>query len=186
MSTVAKSFLENFGLRAFGGWSRPVRPGTEAGMFAYDESTAELFAVEEDYTDVAYVGVEPVAEAAEVAGMPGERIPIRLLGLIRSAEDPTAWVFVDAPSNEESQPNPGSGEDIVGLGRGLTSNEIFVERRPQGDYIVRKRGSERASVVTPTQAGTVNRARTITPNASAPMERARDTDPRGRDKWRKP
>jgi len=43
IGTFATSFLEHFGLRAFGGWQRTARPGMEEGMFAYDESTAELF-----------------------------------------------------------------------------------------------------------------------------------------------
>ncbi len=47
MSTLVKSFFENFGLRAFGGWQRYSRPGMEGGIFAYDESTAELFDVDE-------------------------------------------------------------------------------------------------------------------------------------------
>jgi hypothetical protein len=69
MNSMAKSFLENFGLRAFGGWSRPVRPGMENGMFAYDESTADLFDVEEEPVDAAYVDVEPGGEVAAATGL---------------------------------------------------------------------------------------------------------------------
>jgi hypothetical protein len=35
----------------------------------------------------------------------------------------------------------------------MSDKRIYVERRPEGDYDVRRPGSERASDVTPTQAG---------------------------------
>jgi hypothetical protein len=38
---------------------------------------------------------------------------------------------------------------------------LFVEHRPQGDYAVRKTGSERASAVLPTQADAIERAREL-------------------------
>jgi hypothetical protein len=40
----ASAFQQNFPPRFFGP-ERPVRPGTEDGLFAYDESTADLFEV---------------------------------------------------------------------------------------------------------------------------------------------
>jgi hypothetical protein len=63
---------------------------------------------------------------------------------------------------------------------------IFVERRPQGDYAVRRRGSERASHVFSTQKEAVERARDLSPNGTILVERVRDTADGGRDKWRKP
>jgi hypothetical protein len=68
----------------------------------------------------------------------------------------------------------------------MQKHEIYVERRPEGDYAVRKPGSERASAVEPTQAGAIERAREIAPNSAIHVERVRDTDVGGRDKWRKP
>ena len=65
-------------------------------------------------------------------------------------------------------------------------NEIFVERRPQGDYAVRRGDSERASAVEPTQAEAIERARELNPGVSPHVERVRDTKVGGRDKWRKP
>ena len=63
---------------------------------------------------------------------------------------------------------------------------LFVERRAQGDYAVRRPGSERASGVKPTQAGAIARAREIDPNAAILVERVRNTDRGHPDKWRKP
>ena len=68
----------------------------------------------------------------------------------------------------------------------MAKNEVFIERREQGDYAVRKPGSERASAVLPTQAEAVERAREIHPGAAIHVERVRDTRAGGRDKWRRP
>lgn len=68
----------------------------------------------------------------------------------------------------------------------MAQNEVFIERREQGDYAVRRPGSERASAVLPTQAKAIERAREISPNAAVHVERVRDTSIGGRDKWRKP
>jgi len=40
----------------------------------------------------------------------------------------------------------------------MTDKRLFVERRPEGDYAVRKSISERASDVLPTQAEAIKRA----------------------------
>lgn len=63
--------------------------------------------------------------------------------------------------------------------------ELFIERREQGDYAVRKPGSERASAVLQTQAEAIERARELNPDAAVHVERVRDTNVGGRDKWRK-
>ena len=68
----------------------------------------------------------------------------------------------------------------------MAKKEVFIERRKEGDYAVRKPGSERASAVLPTQAEAVERAREIHPDAAVLVERVRDTKVGGRDKWRKP
>jgi hypothetical protein len=65
-------------------------------------------------------------------------------------------------------------------------NEVFIEQRQQGDYAIRRPGSERASGVEPTQSEAIDRAKEIAPNASILVERVRDTNRGGRDKWRKP
>ena len=65
-------------------------------------------------------------------------------------------------------------------------NELFVERRPQGDYAVRRPGSQRASVVTGTQAEAISSARALEPGAAIHVERVRHTSQGKPDKWRKP
>jgi len=71
-------------------------------------------------------------------------------------------------------------------GKHMAKNEVFIERREQGDYAVRKPGSERASAILPTQAEAIERARKMNPDAAVHVERVRDTNVGGRDKWRKP
>ena len=66
------------------------------------------------------------------------------------------------------------------------SNNLFVERRPEGDYAVRKPNSERASAVAPTQAQAIDRARELNPDAAVHVERVRNTSGGNPDKWRKP
>jgi hypothetical protein len=68
----------------------------------------------------------------------------------------------------------------------MSDKSIFVERRPAGDYAVRKPGSDRASAVEPTQAAAIERAREINPNAAVHVERVRNTSGGNPDKWRKP
>ncbi len=68
----------------------------------------------------------------------------------------------------------------------MAKKEVFIERRDEGDYAIRKPGSERASAVLPTQAEAVERAREMHPDSAVLVERVRDTKVGGRDKWRKP
>ena len=63
---------------------------------------------------------------------------------------------------------------------------LFIERREQGDYAVRKPNSERASAVLPTQAEAIARARELNPTTPPLVERVRNTSVGGRDQWRKP
>ncbi len=67
----------------------------------------------------------------------------------------------------------------------MSSNNLFVERRAQGDYAVRKPGSERASAVRPTQGEAIERAQELNPNAAIHVERVRHTERGGPDQWRK-
>jgi hypothetical protein len=68
----------------------------------------------------------------------------------------------------------------------VTNDKIFIERRPEGDYAVRRPNSDRASAVMPTQGQAINRAEQIAPNARVLVERVRNTSVGGRDQWRKP
>jgi hypothetical protein len=74
---------------------------------------------------------------------------------------------------------------LAGKGIRMAKNEVFIERREQGDYAVRKPGSEKASAVLPTQAAAIERAREMNPDSAVLVERVRDTKFGGRDKWRK-
>ena len=67
----------------------------------------------------------------------------------------------------------------------MNEQQLFVERRPQGDYAVRKGNSERASAVASTQAEAIARARELNPGKAPLVERVRDTSDGKRDKWRK-
>lgn len=68
----------------------------------------------------------------------------------------------------------------------MSKGNLFVERRPEGDYAVRKPNSERASAVAPTQAEAIDRARQLNPDATIHVERVRNTTGGNPDKWRKP
>lgn len=68
----------------------------------------------------------------------------------------------------------------------MAKKELYVERREEGDYAVRRPGSERASDVSETQAEAIERARDIDPDAAIHVERVRNTSQGSRDKWRKP
>ncbi len=66
-----------------------------------------------------------------------------------------------------------------------SKNNLYIERRAQGDYAVRRPDSQRASAVAPTQAQAIERARELNPNAAVHVERVRHTDAGSPDKWRK-
>lgn len=67
----------------------------------------------------------------------------------------------------------------------MAKNEVFIEKRVEGDFAVRKPGSARASAILPTQAAAIERAREMNPDAAVLVERVRDTNFGGIDKWRK-
>jgi hypothetical protein len=62
---------------------------------------------------------------------------------------------------------------------------IFVERRQQGDYIVRRAYSNRATAVFPTQAEAIKKAKELNPDRQAFVERVRSTGSASPDKWRR-
>lgn len=67
------------------------------------------------------------------------------------------------------------------------SGKLFVERRErEGDYAIRRPGSDRASGIADTQREAIEQARRMDPDATIEVERVRDTNRGGRDKWRKP
>jgi hypothetical protein len=64
--------------------------------------------------------------------------------------------------------------------------ERSIERRPEGDYAIKRPGSARASGVKDTQAEAIETAREIDPGAAIHVARVRNTNRGGRDQWRKP
>jgi hypothetical protein len=67
----------------------------------------------------------------------------------------------------------------------VTKNNLFIEKRAQGDFAVRRANAERASAVEPTQAKAIQRARELEPDAAVHVERVRHTAGGNPDKWRK-
>ncbi len=67
----------------------------------------------------------------------------------------------------------------------MSKKNIYVERRPEGDYAVRKPGADRASAVEPTQSKAIERAREISPGVAPDVERVRHTNRGKPDQWRK-
>ena len=67
----------------------------------------------------------------------------------------------------------------------MNRKNLYVEQRPQGDFAVRKAGSDRASAVAPTQAKAIERAREISPCVAPDVERVRHTNRGKPDQWRK-
>lgn len=68
----------------------------------------------------------------------------------------------------------------------MKDNRIYVERRDEGDYAVRRANSERASDVLPTQHEAIERAKELSPGSQPHVERVRHTNRGKPDQWRKP
>lgn len=64
-------------------------------------------------------------------------------------------------------------------------DQLYIERRPEGDYAVRKGNSERASAVRHTQAEAIEKARELNPGRAPLVERVRKAVGGRPDKWRK-
>lgn len=67
----------------------------------------------------------------------------------------------------------------------MRNKDLFIERRPQGDFAVRRANSRRASIVAPTQAKAIAEARRLEPNTAVLVERVRHTSAGKPDKWRR-
>lgn len=68
----------------------------------------------------------------------------------------------------------------------MVDKRLFVERRPQGDYAVKRANNDRASDVLPTQKKAIERARELNPKQQPHVERVRHTNRGKPDQWRKP
>ncbi len=67
----------------------------------------------------------------------------------------------------------------------MTDKKVFVEKRPQGDFAVRRPNSERASDVLPTQAEAIKRAKELADGGAPLVERVRNTKDGKPNQWRK-
>ena len=67
----------------------------------------------------------------------------------------------------------------------MNKNQIFTEKRAEGDFAIRKPNSDRASDVLPTQKEAIERAKKLNPDAAIHVERVRHTPGGNPDKWRK-
>jgi hypothetical protein len=67
----------------------------------------------------------------------------------------------------------------------MSKNNLFIERRSNGDYAVERSGAERASAILLTQRQAIERAREISPNTRPDVERVRNTSAGKPDQWRK-
>ncbi len=67
----------------------------------------------------------------------------------------------------------------------MKDKRMYVERRPEGDFAVRRANSERASDVLPTQRDAIERARELSPGRAPHVGRVRHTAGGSPDKWRK-
>ncbi len=131
-------------------------------------------------------------EAVEIGhfGLHWEAIDedISIEGLIAGRRDQTA-IGALRQSISSRQRTTATLYEARGRNAGRTDlkkeDQLFVERRPEGDYAVRRGNSERASAVLPTQAEAISRAREMNPDSSPLVERVRKTDVGNRDKWRK-
>jgi uncharacterized protein YdaT len=66
----------------------------------------------------------------------------------------------------------------------MKDKRIYVERRDEGDYAVRRANSERASDVLPTQREAIERAKELNPHSRPHVERVRHTNRGKPDQWR--
>ena len=65
-----------------------------------------------------------------------------------------------------------------------TQTKLYIEKRKQGEYAIRKPGSERASAVLLTLRQSIKWARAMYPGASVYIECDHAPSVGGRDRWR--
>jgi hypothetical protein len=68
----------------------------------------------------------------------------------------------------------------------VNKKQIFIERRLEGDYGVRRPNAARASDVLDTQYEAIARARELQPDVTPLVERVRHTARGKPDQWRRP
>src|SRR4051794_32307197 len=101
---------------------------------------------------------------------------------LRNVQDAIASWIEAAKEWKQEIPKPSGilGHVQSGVIRMPKKHELYVERRPEGDYAVRRGGSERASATAPTQQKAIQKAEKLDPKAAILVERVRDTKVGGR------
>jgi uncharacterized protein DUF2188 len=66
----------------------------------------------------------------------------------------------------------------------MSKDNIYIERTDDGNYAVRRPGSDRASAILPTQAEAIDKARELSPGTAPDIERVRHTSGGKPDQWR--
>jgi predicted RNase H-like HicB family nuclease len=133
---------------------------------------------------------------AEVGLEMRSAIQFHLEGLEAAGERiPSARTYVgycEVPAKRRRSPyssitrlrEPNAHYKAAGSGN-MAEKRIYIERREQGDYAVRRGESKRASAIEPTQKKAIERAREIEPRSRPHVERIRHTDKGQPDHWRK-
>lgn len=67
----------------------------------------------------------------------------------------------------------------------MSKNNLFIEKRPDGQFAVLQPDAKRASALVPTQREAIERAKSINPDAAIHVERVRHVPGGSPDKWRK-
>ena len=130
-------------------------------------------------------------EAVEIGrfGLHWEAIDedISIAGLLAGRRDQTLWATREKSTSRglTASHAPHIEETRTVRSTHVRKDQLFVERRPKGDFAVRRGNAERASAVLPTQAEAIDRARELSPNSSPLVERVRRTEAGHPDKWRK-
>ena len=100
---------------------------------------------------------------------------ISIAGLLVGRGDVSKRADLSASKSQPTQKVRHAGSD----------KRVYIERRPDGDYAVRRANSNRASDVLPTQREAIERARELSPDGRVQVKRVRRTSEGSADKWRK-
>jgi hypothetical protein len=111
---------------------------------------------------------------------------ISIAGLLAGRRDQTIWKDDASPIYSVKLGRKAQHVEVRKVHSEMNKDQLFVERRPQGDYAVRKGNAERASAVMPTQKEAIHKARELNPDSNPLVERVRHTTGGVPDKWRKP
>jgi len=126
----------------------------------------------------------PLSHAIDVAQLVAGAIAVLPWDARQTALDESETV-IDASRTSLQSGEVGSPTSARGTSASMR-DRVFIERRPQGDYAVRRGNAKRASAIARTQREAIQLARNLTPAGETFIERVRGTVNKSPDKWRKP